>query len=468
MPRIFDNIELNLLTTIQETLKLSQRADFCVGYFNLRGWRLIDSLLENWKGAPNECCRLLVGMHKLPQVELQELLSIHQNQTGIDQPAAVRIRKNLSEEFKKQLLWGTPTNEDEAGLRRLTHQLREKKVVVKLFVRHTLHAKLYLLFRKDPINPIIGYLGSSNLTFPGLAGQGELNIDVLDSDATNKLTKWFADRWDDRFSIDITENLIEIIENSWATEKTLPPYRIYIKMAYHLSQEARAGLSEFRIPLDIGSKLFEFQIAAVKIAAHHLNRRNGVLLGDVVGLGKTLMATAVARIMQDDLGFETLIVCPPNLIPMWEDYQEQYRLIAKVVSIGQVEKELSELRRYRLIIIDESHNFRNRESNRYRALYEYIRTNSSKCILLSATPYNKSFLDLSNQLRLFIPEDEDIGIRPETLLSKMGETEFLRQHQCAVRSLAAFEKSNYADDWRELMRLYLIRRTRTFIQQNYA
>ncbi len=77
-------------------------------------------------------------------------------------------------------------------------------------------------------------------------------------------------------------------------------------------------------------------------------------------------------------------------------------------------------------------------------------------------------MDLSNQLRLFIPEDKDIGIRPERLLSELGETEFIRRHQCPVRSLAAFEKSIFADDWRELMRLYLVRRTRTFIQDNYA
>ncbi len=64
-------------------------------------------------------------------------------------------------------------------------------------------------------------------------------------------------------------------------------------MAYHLAQEARAGLSEFQIPRDFGKKLFEFQTAAVKIAAHHLHKRGGVLLGDVVGLGKTLMATAI-------------------------------------------------------------------------------------------------------------------------------------------------------------------------------
>ena len=121
-----------------------------------------------------------------------------------------------------------------------------------------------------------------------------------------------------------------------------------------------------------------------------------------------------------------------------------------------------------MIIIDESQNLRNREGKRYHAIHEYIQKNESKCILLSATPYNKTYLDLSNQLRLFVPEEKDLGIRPERLLRELGETEFIRRHQCPVRSLSAFEKSEYADDWRELMRLYLVRRTRSFIQDNYA
>ncbi len=82
---------------------------------------------------------------------------------------------------------GIPTNEDEAGLRRLAAQIKAKKVIVKLFLRHQLHAKLYLLFRPDPINPTVSYLGSSNLTFAGLSQQGELNIDVLDHDACQDL-----------------------------------------------------------------------------------------------------------------------------------------------------------------------------------------------------------------------------------------------------------------------------------------
>jgi superfamily II DNA or RNA helicase len=468
MPRIFDNIDQSLLPALRETLALADRADFCVGYFNLRGWKQIDELVNRWAGGPGHCCRLLVGMQRLPQEELQEALSILHAEQGVDNQGAVRLRKRLAEEFRNQLTLGVPTDADEAGLRRLAVQLRSRKVVVKLFLRHTLHAKLYLLFRPDPISPQVGYLGSSNLTFAGLAQQGELNIDVVDQDACQKLAQWFEDRWDDRWCIDISQELLEIIEESWARETAPPPYHIYLKIAYHLSREARQGLTEFQIPRDFGNKLFEFQVAAVKIAAHHLNKRGGVLIGDVVGLGKTLMATAVARIFEDDHDLETLILCPKNLVPMWEDYRTTYRLRGKVLSLSRVIQELPKLRRYRLVLIDESHNLRNREGKRYRAIHDYVEANESKVILLSATPYNKTFIDLSNQLQLFLSEDKDVGIRPENLLREIGETEFVRRHQCGIRSLAAFEKSNYADDWRELMRLYLVRRTRSFIQENYA
>jgi len=467
MPRIFDNIEIVLLPALRDSLKVSDCADFCVGYFNLRGWKHIDQFIEPWNGGEGACCRLLVGMQPLPREQLRSLIGLAQQNT-LDQQAVIRLKKQVAEEFHSQLLIGAPTNDDEAGLRRLSAQLRSKKVVVKLYLRQALHAKLYLLHRTDPNNPCVGFVGSSNLTFSGLSAQGELNVDVLDHDACIKLTKWFNDRWDDKWCLDISDELADIIDNSWAREEQPPPYHLYLKMAYHLSQEARAGLSEFHIPADFGNKLFEFQTAAVKIAAHHLNKRGGVLVGDVVGLGKTLVATALARIFQDDYSLETLIICPKNLVKMWQDYVDKYRLIASVLSLSRVIQELPKLRRYRVVVIDESHNLRNQEGRRYRAIMEYIQENESKCILLSATPYNKTYLDLSAQLRLFVAEDKDIGIRPEKVLNEIGETEFIRRHQCSLRSLAAFDKSEYADDWRDLMRLYLVRRTRSFIQDNYA
>ena len=469
MPRIFDNTSdsTKLVSALQETLPISNRADFCVGYFNLRGWGDLAPYLDRWDPEDGPC-RVLIGMQRLPDVELREALGLRDGQQSVDNAAAQRLRVQMAEQLRQQLTLGLPTNADESALHLLSKQLKSKRVVVKLFLRYPLHAKLYLLFRDDPNNPITGYLGSSNLTFAGLSQQGELNIDVLDHDATSKLQQWFEDRWNDRFCIDITEELLQIIEESWARKDLVPPYHVYLKMAYHLSNEARAGIEEFKIPSVFGNRLFEFQTAAVKIAAHHLNRRNGVLIGDVVGLGKTLIATALARIFEDDLGTQTLVICPKNLVPMWEQYRDDYGLRARVLSISQVLGQLPNLRRYHQVIVDESHNLRNREGKRYRAIREYVSENESRCILLSATPYNKTYHDLSNQLRLFISEEQDLGIRPEQLLRNMGEGRFRQQHQASPRSLAAFEHSEYPDDWRDLMRLYMVRRTRSFVQDNYA
>ena len=469
MPRIFDNLSpsTKLAQALKETLSVSNRADFCVGYFNLRGWGDLAPYVDRWDPEDGPC-RVLIGMQRLPDAELKEFLELRKGPPSMDNATAHRLRVQMAEQLRQQLTFGLPTNADEATLHRLTGQLKAKRVIVKLFLPHPLHAKLYLLFRTDPNNPITGYLGSSNLTLAGLSQQGELNVDVLDHDATGKLRQWFEDRWNDRLCIDITEELLRIIEESWAREDLVPPYHVYLKMAYHLSNEAREGIKEFKIPSIFGNRLFEFQTAAVKIAAHHLNRRNGVLVGDVVGLGKTLIATAVARIFEDDLGTQTLIICPKNLVRMWEEYRDEYGLRARVMSISRVLGELPNLRRYHQVIIDESHNLRNRDGKRYRAIREYISENESRCILLSATPYNKTYHDLSNQLRLFIGEEQDLGIRPEQMLRNVGEGEFLLKHQASPRSLAAFEQSEYTDDWRDLMRLYMVRRTRSFVQDHYA
>ena len=468
MPKIYDNIENRLTEGLRNTIEVSHRADFCVGYFNLRGWKEVADNIENLDGGENNCCRVLVGMQRPPLDIIKEFYS-KTSKGSIDNQEAVKIKKRLAEDFKDQLTIGYPTEADEQGLRKLSRQIKDKKVIVKLYLKTGLHAKLYLMFRDDNISPVIGFLGSSNLTLAGLARQGELNIDVLDQDAANKLSKWFNERWNDRWCLDISDELAEIIDESWAGEKLLPPYHIYMKIAYHLSQEARAGLTEFKIPNVFQKQLLDFQQKAVLVAAHHLNKRDGVIIGDVVGLGKTYTATALAKIFEDDFFLETLIICPKNLTEMWEDYVYKYRLRAKVISISKVQKILPKLRRYRLVIIDESHNLRNRKGKRYNAIREYLFENESKVALLSATPYNKTYLDLSNQLRLFVPEDKDLGISPENYIESIGgKVQFIAKHQTPLRSLPAFEHSEFADDWRELMRLYLVRRTRSFIKKYYS
>jgi len=112
MPRIFDNIEDKLLPVLQETLSLSAHADFCVGYFNLRGWKALDSYIEKWSGSAGNCCRLHVGMQRVPLEEVHAPLGLMKNGEQIDQAMALRLKKELVEKFREQLTVGAPTNED--------------------------------------------------------------------------------------------------------------------------------------------------------------------------------------------------------------------------------------------------------------------------------------------------------------------------------------------------------------------
>jgi SNF2 family DNA or RNA helicase len=136
------------------------------------------------------------------------------------------------------------------------------------------------------------------------------------------------------------KNLIKILDESWAGEKIIPPYFIYLKIAFHLSQEARSGIGNYIIPKILQTDLLPFQMNAVSVAARHLDKRGGVLISDVVGLGKTMTATAVAKLFEETFFTETLIICPKNLVEMWEGYVHNYQLRAKVLSISKIKNRL--------------------------------------------------------------------------------------------------------------------------------
>ena len=480
MARIYDNLETHFTEGLQGIITNVgvKRVDFCVGYFNLRGWNLIvnevDQLIGDYVYEQNDrkfrTCRLLIGMHRPDEDLIRSLYSGKKSLPDAEYVQKCRIA--IARDFKKQLLLGLPTKNDEWTLRRLSAQMKDEKVCVKLYLREPLHAKLYLAYRPDDnFNPIQAIMGSSNLTYSGLTRQGELNAEFGDSDSAEKLSHWFEDRWNDKFCIDITKELIDAIDNSWASEEDIPPYYIYLKTVYHLSQEARSGIKEFSLPPEFRHTLFDFQQNAVKTAAKHLNndKRNGAMIGDVVGLGKTITACAIAKIYEMTYASSTLIICPANLQDMWAKYKQKYDLKADIVSM-QKPIDVENTWNYRLIIVDESHNLRNGSGKRYHNIQDLIHKLDCKTLLLTATPYNKDFSDLASQLKLFLSDDQDLGIRPEAYIQSLGgEREFQRKHSdIHIRSIKAFEQSNQADDWSELMKLFLVRRTRTFIKENFA
>ena len=478
MARIYDNIETKFTEGLQGIITNVgvKRVDFCVGYFNLRGWNIVvdqvdtltgDFVYEDDKRIFRKC-RLLIGMHQ-PSDEL--IRQLYTEQQLPDANYVSQCKLAIAHDFRRQLQLGFPTKQDEFTLRRLSAQMKDEKVCVKLYLREPLHAKLYLAHRPDDnFNKIQAIMGSSNLTYSGLTKQGELNAEFGDSDSAEKLASWFDDRWEDKFCLDITKELIEIIDNSWAGDKEIPPYYIYLKTAYHLSEEARSGIKEFSIPTEFRGALFDFQQTAVKIAARHLNneKRGGAMIGDVVGLGKTITACAIAKMYENTFGSNTLIICPANLQDMWEKYRNQYDMKADIMSMSKP-IDVDNARYYKLIIVDESHNLRNSQGIRYRNIRDLIQKKDCKVLLLTATPYNKHYKDLGAQLRLFIDDDMDLGIRPEAYIRQLGgERAFSEKHEGFNRNIKAFEHSEFQEDWQELMKLFLIRRTRTFIKENYA
>ncbi|HPZ83088.1 MAG TPA: phospholipase D-like domain-containing protein, partial [Thermogutta sp.] len=267
MPQIFDNVTLKLIEGLEKAFDKAVAASFCIGYLNLRGWDQVAGLVETLQGGDEDhACRVLVGMYRPPDEEMRALASLRLEQEAIDGQVRARLISRIEQIFRDQLTVGVPSASVEQALRGLAAQLRARKVFVKAFLQYPLHAKLYLVQRDDPVAPLVGFVGSSNLTLAGLSRQGELNVDVVEQDAAKKLQAWFDERWGDELAVDLSDKLATLIETSWARSKLVRPYLVYLKIAYHLSEEAGEEESRFRAPqifAEKGTPLLNFQEKAV-------------------------------------------------------------------------------------------------------------------------------------------------------------------------------------------------------------
>lgn len=472
MTRIFDNIETELGTHLTKSVEIAHRFDAAVGYFNLRGWRFFAPTIEGKPIGQAPFARILVGM--ATTAADQEILEHLQAElegdemTGeIDASLAKDRRRVILDKFREQLMRGLPTTTDLKALRLLRTHLTDGRVKIKLFTRRPLHGKTYICFRRDLHNPVTAFVGSSNLTMSGLKHNYELNVDVLDDQGTQRLVEWFEDRWEDKFSLDITQDLIQLLDESWAGENPPSPYEVFLKVCWHMSRDVRDGLAEYTIPHALQEQLLEYQAQAVKTLARRIETKGGAMLGDVVGLGKSITATAVAAMLSEVHEWDTLVICPTNLQKMWQtEYIDEYEIPGRVVPYSMAAKVLPTLRRFRFVIVDESHTMRNNKRQDYQALIEYVRRNDCKVLLLTATPFNIRFLDVANQIGLYIDDDDDLGLEP--LAAMALEPHFADKVDGKTTTLAAFRRSQESDDWKRLMSDHLVRRTRSFIKANYA
>lgn len=475
MPNIYDNLSdpSRLSPALRESLQAYERFDVATGYLDLRGWAELADLIDAKAPAEGEVTtsqvRVLVGMMAPADsaamlADLQKEIQPPAFGSDIhDQSKALRRRAQLVAHLRTQLMRGLATADGQRTLQTLKSQLASGLVAMKVFTEKPLHGKTYLFHSPGKTHAARwGFLGSSNLTRAGLRSNLELNMDVQDSDATAKLAAWFEDRWTDTFSLDVNAEIIQIIEDSWAASVQPTPFEVYLKVCHALSQDARDGMG-YVLPASMRKLLLGYQETAVRTLARRIVRRGGTMLGDVVGLGKTLTAIATALMLEAGEDYTTLVLCPKNLEKMWKEHLDRYEVNGRVVPYSMVTKELPELKRFHLVICDESHNLRNNGTVAYQAIQDYIKRNASKVLLLTATPFNLAFQDVANQIGLYISDDEDLGILPATALRKNPLLALRLDGK--VTTLAAFRLSEEADDWRRLMSDHLVRRTRSFVKR---
>jgi hypothetical protein len=302
LSKIVDNASSLLRDALSSKLKHSKAVDICVGYFNIRGWKHVSDSLDSLRRESEAgAIRLLVGMAVPEKTAEQKILEatfrLEDDEEDVDYKIATRRAIDAVQDFSEQLTWGLPSDVAAKAIRGFLADLKSGVVTVKFAARRRLHAKLYLCHMDGGAGGFTAFVGSSNFTSSGLQGSGELNLEETDQEKGEELAEWFTSHWDDLFSIDVTQELIEVLDNSWAAVPNPSPRSVHLRIAYELSRDARSGES-LEIPNKIVERLVPWQEAAAKVGARILATRGLVVVGDVVGLGKTIVGTAIAASSQ--------------------------------------------------------------------------------------------------------------------------------------------------------------------------
>lgn len=325
-----------------------------------------------------------------------------------------------------------------------------------------LHGKLYHIER--PGGRVDAVVGSSNFTMRGLGLAGsrnniELNLEVQDRRDLVDLKRWFGELWqNEALTEDVKGEVLGYLAQLYANHS---PEFIYYKTIYHLfgqfvdEQEGFDLLDQSHlVDSGIWQMLFEFQRDGAKGAINKLLKHGGCILADSVGLGKTFTALAVIKYFELR-NYRVLVLCPKKLTENWTIYQAQNnselnpfvrdRFSYTVLAHTDLSRDggysghinLANLNwgAFDLVVIDESHNFRNntpgkrdedgniiRQSRYGRLMDEIIRQGvKTKVLLLSATPVNNDLADLRNQLYI-ITEGRDSAFRESLGIGSLQST----------------------------------------------
>lgn len=377
--------------------------DFLVGYFYFSG------LQEIYQHIENKPMRILVGMdmeHDL-LLRTKEFDFFAQNTTSSREQKKQGFYEQLVHLFNESDYF--ETDEQAEAFRIYYQKIKEGTLEIRK-TKDPCHAKMYIFTYKDELNedgadPGTVITGSSNLTYSGLRSNNEINVRFKDKAEYDDAEEIFNKLWDDAIIVADKDHIEDfekgVVKHIWY-DKIPTPYLLYLRVLYeyfHIDNSKQISMPSEITHGDF--KDLRYQEDAIRLALDTINRHNGVIVADVVGLGKSIIGATVAR----NLNLRTIIIAPPHLTQQWEDYRIEFGVNAMVFSRGNLDKvrdfynTSKRIDETWLIMIDEAHAYRNEFTRDYSILHEICKNN--KVMLLTATPFNNRPADIYAMIKLF-------------------------------------------------------------------
>ncbi len=395
----------NLKKRLIELIQKSDELKFLVGFFYYSGIR---ELYKGLKENPNTHIKVLVGLN-VDKTNLGLIEFADQDNHLSDEEKSYKFLQSVKKSLNSD---NFDTEEFYEQIRYFVKLITEDKLVIRKTFRPN-HAKIYIfkLEEEQVGRKNLFITGSSNLTKAGMSTQEEFNVEISDY-GFDDTEKYFDALWDE--AVKITEDdavkrkLIEIIENETLIRDITPfeAFVLILKIYLDSFEQKDIGPSLIKTLEENGYTTYQYQLDAVKQALAIIERNNGVIVADVVGLGKTVIACSIAI----ELRKRGIIICPPGIVgdknknSGWKKYAEEFRLYDwEVRSLGDLENTAEYIHKAKdieVVIIDEAHRFRNQDTKDYEYLKNICR--DKIVILLTATPFNNRPDDILSLLKLFI------------------------------------------------------------------
>jgi len=443
-----NNTLKNKINNILQIDKNIEYLDFLIGYFRITGFNKISDNLSSVKHT-----RILVGINadKNTFNATQLIKKFSQEQVELYNKEPLELQEYQNFESMKQLIV-------------------EEKIEVRISANRDVHSKMYIMRSGELANhqgegktyrgSVI--IGSSNLTHNGLEGNTEINAELNQERDIIEAVKVFEKLWAE--SVELTQEDFDEFITPNLKEPMVTPFQLYIRLLIEHFGERIDFIDDKNIFVPHHYKKLSYQVEAVNDGLAKLREHNGFFLSDVVGLGKTVVVAMLIKKLKDRLSKRVLVVIPPAVRTQWIDTFNEFGIVCcDVVSLASLDKVVAF--NYEMVVVDESHKFKNSESKRYKQLYKIAL--NKKVILLSATPQNNTPSDLYNQIALFQNVKNSTLPNCKNLQSFFVEREKIYKDIIKTQPIDKVELRRVSEEIRDnILRTVMIRRTRYDIQHH--